>query len=136
MALPFLSDAWVAALAERLASSETFAKDGKGFNGSLALARVAEDGAEPAAVYLALSGGKCSKAERLAGAGPYEADYVIRGAAAEWKKLLAKETFPVPAIMSGQLQLVKGGTMALMGQMGAMQALINEAGALETAFPG
>jgi hypothetical protein len=36
--------------------------------------------------------------------------------------------------MSGQLQLVKGATMALMTQMGAAQALLDEAGKVPTQF--
>lgn len=138
MELDYLSDAWVSALSERLAASESFAKAAKGFKGSLALATVAqpEAGVEPAAVLLDLANGACARAERVAGPGPYEADYVIRGGVAEWQKLLAKAIFPVPAIMGGQLQLVKGGTMALMTQMGAMQALLDEAGALPTRYPG
>jgi hypothetical protein len=38
--------------------------------------------------------------------------------------------------MSQQLQLVKGNTMALMTQMGAVQALLDEAAQLQTKFPG
>jgi putative sterol carrier protein len=129
MELDFMSDAWVAALAERLKESATYKKSAKGWRSSMALATLAEPekGIEARAVVLDLYEGEVRSAVSVAGTGPYEADYVIRGVAENWKKLLAKEIFPVPAIMSGQLQLVKGDTMPLMMQMGSVQALLDEA---------
>lgn len=138
MELEFMSEAWVAALDARLKDSAAYKKAAKGWRSSMALALLAEPekGIEAAAVVLDLHEGECRSARREAGAGPYEADYVIRGVAENWKKLLAKEIFPVPAIMSKQLQLVKGETMPLMLQMGAVQALLDEASAVPTRFPG
>jgi putative sterol carrier protein len=138
MELEFVSEAWVNALCERLNGSETYKKSAKGFKGSMAFALLpeADKGVEAAGMILELGEGTCKKAVREAGPGPYEADYVIRGVAENWKKLLTKEVFPVPAIMSQQLQLVKGNTMALMTQMGAVQALLDEAAQLQTKFPG
>lgn len=138
MELDFMSDAWVSALAERLKTSEAYKKNAKGWRSSMALATLAEPekNIEGCAVLLDLHEGECRGAQRIAGPGPYEADYVIRGVSENWQKLLKKEVFPVPAIMGGQLQLVKGNTMSLMTQMPAVQALLDEAGALPTRFPG
>ena len=138
MELDFMSEAWVAALADRLKSSEAYKKGAKDWRSSMALATLAEpeQNNEGAAVVLDLQGGECRSAERVAGPGPYEADYVIRGVAENWQKLLKKEIFPVPAIMSKQLQLVKGDTMPLMMKMGAVQALLDEASQIPTRFPG
>ena len=134
----YMSDAWLASLTERVAGSEAYKKAAKDWRASMALALLPEPekGVEACAVVLDLHEGVCRNATRVAGPGPYEADYVIRGVADNWKKLLTKETFPVPAIMSGQLQLVKGGTTALMMKMAAAQALLDEAGAVPTKWPG
>lgn len=132
-----MSDAWVAALAERLRGSEAYKKAAKSWRSSIALAVIPEPekGIAGSAVVLDLYEGECRSATRIEGPGPFEADYVIRGVAANWKALLIKEIFPVPAIMGGQLQLVKGATMSLMTQMSAAQALLDEAGALPTRYP-
>jgi putative sterol carrier protein len=138
MELEFMSDAWVAALGERLKTSDTYKKAAKDWKSSMALALLPdpEKGIEPRAVVLDLYAGECRSANLVTGPGPYEADYVIRGVAENWKKLLTKEVFPVPAILGGQLQLVKGATMALMTQMGAVQAILDEAYPVQTKFPG
>lgn len=127
--LDFMSEDWLNALSDRLKTSEAYKKAAKGWRSSMALATLAEPekGIEARAVVLDLYEGEVRSAVSVAGTGPYEADYVIRGVAENWKKLLAKEIFPVPAIMSGQLQLVKGDTMPLMMQMGSVQALLDEA---------
>jgi putative sterol carrier protein len=138
MELEFMSDAWVAALCDRLNNSEAYKKAAKGWKSSMAFALLpeADKGTEAAGMVLDLYEGACRKAVREAGPGPYEADYVIRGVADNWKKLISKEVFPVPAIMSQQLQLVKGNAMSLMTQMGPVQALIDEAAGLPTKYPG
>lgn len=138
MELDFMSDAWVAALADRLKESASYKKTARDWRGSMALTLLpeADKGIEPCAVVLDLHEGECRSAVRVAGPGPYEADFVIRGLAANWKRLLNKEIFPAPAIMSGQLQLVKGSSTQLMMKMGAAQALLDEAGAVPTKFPG
>lgn len=138
MELDFMSEAWVAALADRLKASDAYKKGAKDWRASMALAMLAEPekNIEAAAVVLDLQGGECRSAQRVAGPGPYEADYVIRGVAENWQKLLKKEIFPVPAIMSKQLQLVKGDTMPLMMKMAAVQALLDEASPIPTKFPG
>ncbi len=133
-----MSDAWVAALAERLQGSEAYKKAARDWRSSMALALLPEPekGIEACAVVLDLYEGQCRSAVRVAGPGPYEADYVIRGVGENWRKLLHKEIYPVPALMKGELQLVKGGTTALMMKMPAAQALLDEAGALPTKYPG
>lgn len=133
----FMSDAWVAALAERLKDSAAYKSAGKGWKTTIALAVLPEPekGIEAAAMTIALEDGVCTSISRIEGPGPYEAEYVIRGIAENWKKLLTKEVFPVPAIMKGDLQLVKGGTTALMMKMNAVQALLDEAGAVTTEYP-
>lgn len=132
-----MSDAWLSAFKERLAASETFKKGAKSFRGSMAFALLpeADKGVEPRGMVLDLADGALRKGEIIQGPGPYEADYVIRGTGPNWKKLLSKEIFPVPAIMGGQLQLVKGNAMGLMTQMGSLQSLLDEAGAVPTAYP-
>lgn len=138
MELEFMSDAWVAALADRLNASEAYKKAAKNWRSSMAFALLPEPekNIEQRAAVLDLHEGACRGAKLEQGPGPYEADYVIRGVSENWQKLLKKEVFPVPAIMGGQLQLVKGNTMSLMTQMPAVQALLDEAGALPTRFPG
>jgi|GEM_PF-2545036 len=132
----FMSDAWVSALTERLNNSAAYKSAGKGWKTTLALAVLPEPekSIEAAAMVIALEDGACKHVERIEGPGPYEAEYVIRGLAENWKKLLTKEVFPVPAIMKGDLQLVKGGTTALMMKMNAVQALLDEAGAVPTEY--
>ena len=135
--LDFMSEDWLNALSERLKTSDAYKKAAKGWRSSMALATLAEPekNIEGRAVVLDLHEGELRNAQLVTGPGPYEADYVIRGVADNWQKLLSKEIFPVPAIMSQQLQLVKGNTMSLMTQMGAAQALLDEAGAVPTKFP-
>lgn len=137
MELDFLSDAWVNALKERVNSSDAYKKATKDWRTKMTFALLpdAEKGIEPCAVVLDLADGGCQAATRVTGPGPYEGDYVIRGVAPKWKELLTKVIFPVPALMSGQLQLVKGSNTALMMKMGAAQALLDEAGAVPTKYP-
>ena len=138
MEYEFMSDAWAAALCDRLNGSDAYKKAAKSWKSSMAFALLpeADKGIEARGFILDLYEGTCRSARIEQGPGPYEADYVIRGVAENWKKLLTKEVFPVPAIMGGQLQLVKGATMALMTQMGAVQAILDEAYPLQTKFPG
>ena len=133
-----MSDAWLAALVERLKGNEAYKKAAKDLKAKIALGLMPEEakGIGAAGVVLDLQAGELASAQRIEGPGPYEGDYVIRGVAENWKKLLTKEIFPVPAIMKGELQLVKGGTTALMMKMGALQALLDEAGAVPTKWPG
>lgn len=132
-----MSDGWVSAIAERLQESKAFKDAGKGWNTTIALALLPEPdkGTEASALVLDLQDGTCKRALRIAGPGPYEADYVIRGVAGNWKQLLEKAIYPVPAIMKGDLQLVKGGTTSLMMKMNAVQAMLDEAGAVSTRYP-
>lgn len=133
-----MSDAWLAALVERLKGNEAYKKAAKDLKATIALGLMPEEakGIGAAGIVLDLQAGELASARRIGGPGPYEADYVIRGVAENWKKLLTKEIFPVPALMKGELQLVKGGTTALMMKMGALQALLDEAGAVPTKWPG
>jgi len=134
MAHEFLSDAWVSDLTERLKTSEAYKKATKDWKTVITFALLpdADKGIEPVAVVLDLDKGELKSAQRIAGPGPYEGDYVIRGVRDNWKKLLTKEIFPVPALMSQQLQLVKGSSTSLMMKMGATQGLLDEAGAVPT----
>jgi putative sterol carrier protein len=138
MELDFMSEPYVAALTERLKGSDAYKKATKSWKTTMAFALLPEPekGIEARGLVLDLADGECRKAAVIPGPGPYEADYVIRGVAEKWKALLGKEIFPVPAIMSGQLQLVKGNSMSLMMQMPSVQALLDETGALPTRFPG
>lgn len=137
MELDFMSDAWASALAERLNNSPAYKSAAKSWKSSMAFALLpeADKGIEARGLVLDLYEGQCRGVKLEQGPGPYEADFVIRGVAANWKALLTKQVFPVPAIMSGQLQLVKGNAMSLMTQMGPVQALIDEAAAVPTQFP-
>lgn len=137
MDLEFLSDSWVNSLAETLNESASFKSAGKGWKTKIAFAVLpeAEKGIEAAAMVLALNDGTCSEALRIEGPGPYEAEYVIRGVAENWEKLIKQLIYPVPSIMKGDLQLVKGGTTSLMMKMNAVQALLDVAGALGTRYP-
>lgn len=138
MELDFLSDAWVAAFVERLKESDKYKKAAKSWKWSMAFALLPEDGkdVEACGVVLDLNQGEVRSATRVPGKGPYEADFVIRGVGDNWRRLLTKEIFPAPALMSGQLQLVKGSTSTLMMNMGGAQALLDEAGGLPTRYPG
>jgi putative sterol carrier protein len=133
-----MSDAWVDALKERLATSEAYKKATKDWKTTITFALMpdADKGIEPKAVVLELDKGECKSAKRVEGPGPYEGDFVIRGVAENWKKLLSKEIFPVPALMSQQLQLVKGSSTSLMMKMGATQGLLDECAAVPTKWPG
>lgn len=137
MSHPFMSEAWVRALEAQLATSESYKKAAGGWKTTIALAVKPEEdkGITAGAAVLDLEGGLCKQADRIEGAGPYDGEYVMRGVLENWKKLLSKEIFPAPALMSGQIQLVQGSTTALMIKMGAAQALLDEAGKVPTAWP-
>jgi putative sterol carrier protein len=136
--LDFMSDAWLQALNERSKESKNYKAATKDWKTTFTLALIpeADKNIEGCGIVLDLAGGEIAKAQRIPGAGPFDGDYVIRGTAEKWKSLLTKEIFPVPALMKGELQLVKGGTTALMMKMGAAQALLDEAGAVPTKWPG
>lgn len=132
-----MSEAWLEALTERLKCSEAYKKAARDWRASMALALLPEPEKDIAAcaVVLDLQQGECRSAARVAGPGPYEADYVIRGVAENWRLLLTRAIFPVPALMKGDLQLVKGSTTSLMMKMPAAQALLDDAGAVPTRYP-
>ena len=137
-AIPFGSPAWSAALRDALNRSSEYrnaaAKWGDGSNGNLLLAFEA-DAALPSALhlFLALSRGRCDRAEFVAGPAHPDAAYTLRAPFSLWREILERRTLAAAAILTGRMR-VEGDKMTLLRHAGASRALIHVVATVPTAF--
>lgn len=126
MAAEILSEAWAQAWSEALNGSESYRAAAAGWEGALAVAVRGEParGIEGRAVFLDLWHGAC-RAARVAGPGDLEtARFILTADAATWVELLRGGLDPVPAVMSGRLELSKGSVMSLLPHVAAAKELV------------
>ena len=140
MAIPFGTEAWAAALREELNRSSEYrnaaAAWGMGFNGNLLLAFEADATLPaPRALFLALAGGKCARAEFIEGAKHPEAGFTLRAPLSLWREILERRTLAATAILTGKMR-VDGDKLALLKHAGASRALLHCTASVPTEFPG
>ena len=126
MAAEILSEAWAQAWSDALNGSESYRAAAAGWEGAFVVAVRGEParGIEARAVFLDLWHGAC-RAARVAGPPDLEAArYVLTADAATWVELLRGGLDPVPAVMSGRLELSKGSVMSLLPHVAAAKELV------------
>ncbi len=129
---------WAERWCQALNADATYARVARTWEGSLLLVMEADPdyGLEtPRYVLADLWHGRCRQA-RVAGPEDVEAaDYVLQAPATVWYRLLTGDVGPIPALVRGQLRLVKGNLMALLPYVRAAQRLVEVATQIGTTFP-
>ena len=130
---------WAAALRDALNASSEYrnaaSRWGVGENGNLLFAFEADATlAESIYLFLALSGGRCDRAEFTAGANHSEAGYTLRAPFALWREILERRTMAAAAMLTGRLR-VEGDKLTLLRHAGASRALIHVVSSVPTRFP-
>jgi putative sterol carrier protein len=139
MAIPFGTAEWCAALRDEVNRSSEYrnaaAKWGAGFNGNLLFA-FERDRTLPAPVYLflALSGGRCERAELVPGSTHPDAGFTLRAPFSLWREILERKTLAAAAILTGRMK-VDGDKLTLLKHAGANRALIHCTASVPTRFP-
>jgi putative sterol carrier protein len=105
------------------------------WEGSVALAATAPDGALGPAVFLDLRHGVCHGARAASAEDVEAATYLIAAERATWRDVLAAQTSPLMALMAGRLKLVRGEMAALLPHANSARELLHLAAAVETDFP-
>ena len=139
MSLTFGTEAWAAALAEKLNVSSEYrnaaAKWGDGFNGNVLLVFEADAAlATTRALFVELAKGSCRGASFVAGISHPDAGFGLRAPFSVWRDVLSRKTLAATAILTGKMQ-VEGDRMTLLKHTAAHRALIACAAALDTEFP-
>lgn len=129
------SEEWARAWCAALNASDAYRAAASAWEGSVALAATAPDGSRGPAVFLDLCHGSCQGA-RVASAEDLEAaTYLIEALPATWRDVLAAQTSPLMALMSGRLKLVRGEMARLVPHANSARELLHLAGSVETDFP-
>ena len=137
--IPFGTRAWADALREELNNSSEYrnaaARWGVDRNGNLLLAFEADPAlVAPLYLFLALAGGRCSRAEFVAGPSHPDAAFTLRAPFTLWREILERRTMAAAAILTGKMR-VDGDKLALLKNAGASRALIHCTASVPTQFP-
>ena len=121
------TQSWVQAWADELRSSEAYRLAAIKWEGAL----MVEMEADPdygidaeRAVFLDLWHGDCRSGRLPIDGDQDNAEFIIRGPAAAWKRVLDGDLEPIFGIMSGKLKLTRGSMTALMPFVGAAKELV------------
>ena len=138
-AIPFGTKAWADALRDELNRSSEYrnaaARWGVGRNGNLLFAFEADASlSSPLYLFLALSAGRCDRAEFVSGPAHSEAGFTLRAPFSLWREILERRTMAAAAILTGKMR-VEGDKLALLTQAGASRALIHCTASIPTLFP-
>jgi putative sterol carrier protein len=137
--IPFGTKAWADALREELNRSSEYrnaaARWGVGRNGNLLFAFEADASLpSPLYLFLALSAGRCDRAEFVPGPTHAEVGFTLRAPFTLWREILERRTMAAAAILTGRMR-VEGDKLALLTQAGASRALIHCTASVPTQFP-
>jgi putative sterol carrier protein len=137
--IPFGTKAWADALRDELNRSSEYrnaaAKWGVGRNGNLLFAFEADASLpSPLYLFLALSAGRCDRAEFVPGPTHPETGFALRAPFTLWREILERRTMAAAAILTGRMR-VEGDKLALLTQAGASRALIHCTASVPTQFP-
>lgn len=137
--IPFGTPEWAAALREALNGSSEYrnaaSKWGVGFNGNLLFAFETDAAlTRPITLFLELAGGRCARAEFLAGGSRPDVGFTLRAPFSLWKEVLERRTLAAAAILTGKMK-VDGDRLTLLKYAGANRALIHVTAGVPTEFP-
>lgn len=129
---------WARACCEALNASGAYRDSAAQWEGSIVLAMSADAAGgvgEDRAVFIDAHRGECRGAWMAGDDDVATATYVLRADPATWKRLLAKETEPVAAVMQGKLRLDRGSLMSLAKFARAAKDMISAAAEVGATFP-
>lgn len=137
--IAFGTPEWAAALCEAVNRSSEYrnaaARWGVEWNGNLLFAFEADAAlATPRYLFLALTQGRCERAELAAGPSHPDAGFTLRAPFALWREILERRTLAAAAILTGRMR-VEGDKLALLRHAGANRALIHVVASIPTSFP-
>ncbi|MEM6455372.1 MAG: SCP2 sterol-binding domain-containing protein [Acidobacteriota bacterium] len=124
------SPPWAAALADALRANEDYRRHAQTWEGTLAFVLAADAEATGRGVVLDLWHGDCRDARSVEapdGGAALDVDYVIRGNAAAWERVLTGSLEPIFGLMSGKLKLVRGKLTGLTPYIKASKAIVQSA---------
>jgi len=131
----FPSADWVAELVAQINSDEEYARAASTWEGDLNFMIEDAPGADkPLVIYLDLWHGKCRGARFTDEASAPAAAFKINAPLANWRRVIAKQIGPVPAMVSGQLK-VRGNLTYILRHVRAAQQLVECATRIDTEFP-
>ena len=133
------TEEWARACCQALNRSEAYRASAAEWEGSIVLAMQADAAhgiAADRAVFIDAHRGECRGAHVAGDDELSTATYVLSADPATWKRLLAKETDPVGAVMQGKLRLVRGGLFALAKFAQAARDMIAAAAEVGGTFAG
>ncbi|HEX6039223.1 SCP2 sterol-binding domain-containing protein [Longimicrobium sp.] len=132
------TDAWCDACCARLNASAEYRQAAATWEGTVVLVMTA-DAAHgipgERAVWIDAHHGHCRDSRVATAADRASAAYVLQADAATWTRLLAGETDPVSAAMTGKLKLTKGNLMSLAKYAAAAREMLRAAGEVGGTFP-
>ncbi len=131
------SDLWARGWGEALATSEPYRKAAAAWEGSILFQMDADPSLgipEERRIFLDLWHGDCRAARGATAADIEGADYIIRGKAAAWRRILDGKLEPMWALMSGKLRLARGSMARVVPFVKASKELLAAAQALPTSF--
>jgi len=138
MPAEIFTEEWARAWCREVGASEAYRRAAAGWAGSIVAVLEADPELGVSAdrrVFLELAEDGC-RAGRLAAPGDLEAAvFVLTAPARVWRSLLAGETEPVWALMSGAISLAKGSVPQLTPFAGAARELVEAARRLPAGLP-
>ena len=116
---------------ERLNASPRFAAAAAGWAGSLLLVERQDDDTAPRRTWVRVSAGRCLEARPGELSDIERADFVLTASPRTWGALVAAQTTPAMAALTGRLKLTKGEVFALIPHARAAAELLAAAAADE-----
>lgn len=132
------SEGWALAWQRILNESETYRSAAAEWEGSVALVMTPDPSEripDQRHVFLDLWHGTCRGARVATPEDLAQARFVIEASPRTWKDLLAAETSPLVALMTGHLRLARGSLLALLPYAHAARELVAAATAVQSEFP-
>lgn len=135
MPLKFPSAEWLVEFKKQINASEDYAEVAKTWEGDIDFVIESIPSVkEPVILYLDLHHGKCRDAHISDGASAKKAKFRISGPLKNWKKVMTKQTGPIPALVTGQLK-VEGNMAYILRHVRAAQELVECTTTVDTEFP-
>lgn len=123
MPLDLFSADGTAAWLARLNASAKFLEAAAAWRGTVLLVE-RHDGADARHTWVAIGEGRCLALHPAAGTDGERADFILEASPATWRALVAADTTPTMAAMTGKLRLAKGDLFALMPHAKAAAELL------------
>jgi len=108
----------------RLNHSSRFADAAANWNGALLLVEHEEGAVSPRHTWVRIGGGRCLEARVGEAADIDAADFVLTASPRTWGALIAAQTTPALAALTGRLKLAKGEVFALIPHARAAAELL------------